>query len=339
VALTTCQQFTQDSHVFAVLGVFAPTQPDAQLCLTKQNQTILIGHELQQATIAQSPPGLLLTPDITDERRVNVLMSLLRQQGTLTGHKVGILADQNSQAPVASVVKPALQSMGIQQGTEGILTIVNSDTSAAQTLLDSFIERWKSEKVDTLFLAGLNVSSKQFVEKIRTDMPNVILLTDGESGSFDAAQGEVAVHKTPNPYEGIISANGPADEDVWNMPSTQVCAKIYETASGTTVLGPNEVKPGPDGISVQTYQAVEDFCSELSMFQQIATKAGPDLTNTTWTAAANGFGSITLPGSTYASIHTGKYDASDGFRLVSFDSSIPPQGDWKGLSQILNAAS
>jgi hypothetical protein len=123
------------------------------------------------------------------------------------------------------------------------------------------------------------------------------------------------------------------------MPSTQVCAKIYETASGTTVLGPNEVKPGPDGISVQTYQAVEDFCSELSMFQQIATKAGPDLTNTTWTAAANGFGSITLPGSTYASIHTGKYDASDGFRLVSFDSSIPPQGDWKGLSQILNAAS
>lgn len=339
VALDACQYFTQDAKVFAVLGVFAPTAPDAQLCLSRDHQTILIGHELQQATITQALPALLLTPDVTDERRVSVLMSLLKQQGTLTGHKVGILADQDSQKPVGSVVKPALQSMGIQQGTEGILTISGTDTSAAQTQLDSFIERWKSENVDVLFLAGLNVTSKQFVEKIRAAMPNVLLLADGESGTHDAAQGEVTAHKNPNPYEGIISANGPPDEDVWTTASVQTCAKIYEAASGTTVLGPNDVKPGPDGHTVQTYQAVEDFCGELDMFKQIATKAGANLTNDTWTAAVNGFGSIHLVGSTYASLHQGKYDASDGFRLVSFDSTIPPQGDWKGLSPILNAAS
>jgi ABC-type branched-subunit amino acid transport system substrate-binding protein len=339
VALDACQSLTQDAKVFAVLGVFAPTSPAAQLCLSRDHQTILIGHELQQATISQAPPGLLLTPDITDERRVNVLMSLLKQQGTLTGHKVGILADQDSQVPVGSVVKPALQSMGIQQGTEGVLTISGTDTSAAQTQLDSFIERWKSENVDTLFLAGLNVVSKQFVEKIRAQMPKVLLLADGESAAHDAAQGEVTGHKNPNPYEGIISANGPPDEDVWNTASVQNCAKIYEAASGQTVLGPNEVKPGPDGHTAQTYQAVEDFCGELDMFKQIAVKAGADLTNTTWTAAVNGFGPIQLVGSTYASLHQGKYDASDGFRLVSFDSTIPPQGEWKGLSSILNAAS
>ena len=52
----------------------------------------------------------------------------------------------------------------------------------------------------------------------------------------------------------------------------------------------------------------------------------------------NSLGSIPVIGSVYASLHTGKYDADDGFRLVTFDSTIPPQGDWKGLSPILNAA-
>jgi ABC-type branched-subunit amino acid transport system substrate-binding protein len=340
VALDTCTSFTQDAKVFAVVGVFAPTSPDAQLCLSRDHQTILIGHELHQATIDEAPPGLLITPDITAERLVNVLVNLLKKQGTLTGKKVAILADQDTKGPADTVVKPAFVSLGLQQGSEAVLTITGTtDTSASQAQLDSFIEKWKGEGVQALFLTGLNVSAKQFVEKIKAAMPGVLLMTDGESGAHDAAQGEVTAHKTPNPYEGILTAAGLSGPETFQLPATQHCVQIYQAAGGPTVIGPADVKPGPDGKTAQIYQAVEDFCQELNMFKQIAEKAGPNLTNTTWTTAVDTFGKINLGGSGFASLTKGKYDADDGFRLVTFDSTIPPQGDWKPLTALLDASS
>jgi hypothetical protein len=74
------------------------------------------------------------------------------------------------------------------------------------------------------------------------------------------------------------------------------------------------------------------------MFTQIAERAGPDLTNSTWTQAADNFGEIQLPETVYGSIHTGKYDADDGFRLVAFDSTIGSKGDFRALSPIEDAS-
>ncbi|HWW52989.1 MAG TPA: hypothetical protein VNY84_04440, partial [Acidimicrobiales bacterium] len=89
----------------------------------------------------------------------------------------------------------------------------------------------------------------------------------------------------------------------------------------------------------QIYQAVEDFCQEINMFKDIAVKAGPNLTNATWSSAVDNFGKINLTGVEFASLGHGKFDADDGFRLVSFDSTIPPQGDWKPLTQLQDASS
>jgi phosphotransferase system HPr-like phosphotransfer protein len=339
VALATCSSFTDDAQAFAVVGVFAPTSPDAQLCVSRDHQTILIDHELLQSTITLAPPGLLISTDITAERRVDVLMNLLKKQGNLTGKKVAILADQDSKASADKVITPGLTSLGVRQGSTAVLTISGTDTSAAQAQLDSFIEKWKSEGVQALFLAGLNVSNKQFVEKIKAAMPNLLLLADGESGAHDSAQGEVTSHKTPNPYEGLLTPFGLAPDDVWNLPSVQKWAKIYEAASGQTVLPPSQVKPGADGKSAQVYQSVEDFAEEIDMFQQIAEKSGPNPTNTTWASAVDGFGKINVVGEAFASIGKGKYDADNGFRLGAFDSTIPPQGDWKALSPLVDASS
>jgi len=40
----------------------------------------------------------------------------------------------------------------------------------------------------------------------------------------------------------------------------------------------------------------------------------------------------------YGSIHAGKYDADDTFALVAYDSSIPPQGDWKYLTDVTDVS-
>ena len=47
----------------------------------------------------------------------------------------------------------------------------------------------------------------------------------------------------------------------------------------------------------------------------------------------NNFGHIANRGTgPYSSLGTGKYDADDNFRLVQFDSSLPPDGNWKAIT-------
>jgi len=337
--LAICTALTQDEKVFAVLGVFIDFSGDSQLCLTRDHQTIHIGHELKQQWISEAPPGLLLTPDITAERRVNVVMNLIKQKGTLAGKKVAILADPDSKASADSVIKTGLTGLGLQQGSEAVINVGGStDTSQAQAQLDSFIEKWKGEGVNALFMAGANVSSKQFVEKIKKAFPNMLLLTDFPSGVHEAAQDEVKAKKNPNPYEGAITAEGETSSEHYKSPAVKKCVATWEKASGTTVVGPDDLKPGPDGKRAEIYIAVEDFCGELAMFKTIAEKAGANLTNATWVDTVNKFGSISLVSTNIASLHTGKYDADDAFRLEAFDSSIAPNGDWKPLTELADAS-
>jgi len=224
--------------VFAVLGRFYDSTGDANLCLAHDHQTIQIGHELSQQWISQAPPALMMSPEITAERRATVLLNLLRAHGTLTGKKVATLTDVDTESSVATVIKPALDRMGVAQGSAAVLTIVGSDTSTAQAQLDSYIEKWKGEGVDAIVLAGQFVPAKQFVEKIRAAMPNVLLLTDSESSAAGGGQDETSSGRKPNPYDGMLTAAGLTDEEVWQSPGLQRCVKTYETGSGQQVVGP-----------------------------------------------------------------------------------------------------
>jgi hypothetical protein len=339
-ALQVCTALTEDAKVFAVLGVFIDFSGDAQLCLARDHETIHIGHELKRAWIDEAPPGLLLTPDITAERRIEVLMNLVRREKFLDGKKVAVLADQENKPTVERVVEPALDDAGLAKGSTAVLTVTGTDTSAAQAQLDSFIEKWKGEGVDALVMVGLTVSSKQFVEKIKAAMPALQLLTDSPSGVGGAAQDAVAAGQRPNPYEGVVTADGPSDSERWKNKSAllQRCVDTYEKATGERVVGPDALKPGPDGKRAEIYIAVTDFCNELTMFKTIAEKVGTNLTNAAWTKAVDSFGPIKLVSADIASLRKGKYDAEDGFRLAAFDSSIGSKGDWKPLTAIEDAS-
>ena len=96
-ALTECTQFTEDDHVFAVIGTFVDFSGDAQTCLAKDHNTPLMTFQLSQAIMNQSPPGMIIEPGFVPERVDGVLMSLLDKQGTLTGKKVAILGEQDTQ--------------------------------------------------------------------------------------------------------------------------------------------------------------------------------------------------------------------------------------------------
>ncbi len=335
--LAVCTKFTDDDKVFAVIGTFVDFSGDAQTCVAKQHKRVLMTFNLTQQIIDKSPRGLMIYPGSTNERTVKVLLQLLKKNHTLAGKKVAVLGGSAEAATVNQTIVPGLKKLGIKLGSTATLSINGTaDTTAAQAQLDSFVEKWKGQHVNSIFLSGDEVSSKDFVTKIRSAMPNVQLIVD-TTDARGPARDEVQAGVKPNPYEGILSAGGPTAAEYAKSANWKYCSAIYKKYTGKVAPEPTQVVKGPGGKTLDTYGAINDACQILTMFHDIGAKIGKNLDNPSWIKTVNSYGPITNRGSgQYSSLHTGKYDVSDDFRLEAFDSSIPTGGDWKALTPVQN---
>ena len=332
-ASAMCTQFTEDDKVFALMGTFVDFTGVAHQCVTGQHHTILMTFLVDKAWMDKAPAALLISPDIAKERRVQVILTLLGREKTLEGKKVAVLGETVTKPTVDSTLTPGLKKLGVATGTAAVLAISGSDTTQAQLQLDSFIERWKSEGVDAIFMTGQQVSSKQFVEKIRKAMPKVVLIADnGEVNGY--GQDYVVHHITPNPYEGIIGADGETGAQHDKGANWKTCAAIYEKHFHKPAPVWDTIIPGPGGKTIDVYNTIEDACTLTVLFHDIADKAGPTLNNDSWANAVANYGQIRVMDSKYGSLHTGKYDADNTFRLVEFDSSIGAKGDWREITPV-----
>jgi hypothetical protein len=337
-ALTLCTQFTEDDHVFAVMANFEDFSGDAQTCVAKNHNTPLLTFDLTRAIMSQSPGGLIIFPGANAERVDSILISLLQRQHLLVGRKLGILGQINGQTVVTGTIEPGLRKIGASLGSTAILDITGTDTSAAQSQLDSFIEKWKTEKVDTLFVSGLEVADKQFIEKVRHQIPNVQLIVDTNT-DLNYAQEERTANVHPNPYEGMITASGPAAPEYNKSANWAYCAGIYQKQTGQVAPDGQTVIKGPNGKTIDLYGSIDDACQLVSLFHDIAARVGPNLTVSNWIHTVNTYGPITnRGGGPYASLHTGHYDIDDSFRLEAYDSSLGGKGDWKSLTPLENVS-
>jgi hypothetical protein len=237
------------------------------------------------------------------------------------------------------VILPGLNSLGVKTVTPAYLTVSGSDTTAAQGQLDSFIERWKSENVNALYVTGEDVASQQFMEKVSTEMPGVTLMTDvGDMLTFGKEETNKGVK--PNPYDGILIANGFTPHDYDQSANWKYCAAIYQKYTGKVAPDAETKVPGPNGKTLDTNGSINDACQSLSLFHDIAARVGKNLNADNWVGTVDRFGSIAnRGGGPYASLTKGKYDFEDTFQLQEFDSTIPPQGNWKSLTPYENISS
>jgi ABC-type branched-subunit amino acid transport system substrate-binding protein len=336
-----CTHFTDDDKVFAVLGNLSDAAQDTAIhtCIAKTHKTPVVTFQVTQAMLDQVPPGMLIFPGTTPERSSAVLFELLQKQGVLQGKKLAVLAQQTSQVSVKSVVLPAIKKTGVATGTTAYLTINGPDTTAAQAQLDSFIERWKSEGVNALFITGQDTISKQFVEKVTKQMPGVTLLTD-ISDALSQGQDETKAGLNPNPYQGMYLAGGYGAADYAKSANWKYCADIYQAAMGKVAPGPLavlKVNVGGKELTDQTYNTINDACQMISTFAEIVSKMGQYVNVPNWVATVNSYGPIVnRGGGPYASLRQGKYDDDDTFQLQQFDSALPPNGNWKALTPYEN---
>jgi ABC-type branched-subunit amino acid transport system substrate-binding protein len=336
-----CTHFTDDDKVFAVLGNLSDAAQDSAIhtCIAKQKKTPVITFDVTKAMIDQVPPAMLIFPGTTPERSSGVLFELLEKKHLLKGKKLAVLAEQTSQVSVKSAVLPAIQKTGVATGTTAYLTINGADTTAAQSQLDSFIQRWKSEGVNAIFVTGEDTVAKQFVEKVTKQMPGVMLLTD-TGDALAQGQDETKAGMDPNPYQGMYLAGGYAAADYAKSENWKYCSGIYKAATGKEPPGPltvRKVKVGGKEYTDETYNTINDACQMISTFAEIVAKMGQYVNVPNWVAAVNSYGPIVnRGGGPYASLSQGKYDDDDTFQLQKFDSALPPNGNWKPLTPYEN---
>jgi Periplasmic binding protein len=332
-AQAACTAFTEDDKVFAVVGLIYDTSGAAQTCVAKTHKTPMITYLINQATIDKSPPGLMLLAGTTLDRSDTVMGKLLKDNNTLQGKKIAILSSSVSRKQVTQSLEPALKSLGIPMGSTALLNIgTTGDTTAAQTQLDSVIDGWKSEGVTAVFASGDEVVAKQFIEKLRSQMPNVQLVSETYTALLAAQEEKIK----PNPYEGMINIFGQTRAEYEKSENWKYCADIYTAQTGIEAPSPTAtIKQGQN--TIDKYSSVNDPCTLLTLFKTIADKVGKPLNIANWTNAVNNLGSFNAPGNgPFASLKTDKYDMDDTFRLVQFDSSIGTTGDYKSLTDIVN---
>ena len=259
-------------------------------------------------------------------------MSLVKSHHILDDKLVAVLTETNATARVKAVVDPTLAAIGDPQGSEAVLSITGADTASAQTQLASFIEKWKTEHVNALILVGAAASSKQFINEVKAAIPAMQLVADTTSVE-GGGQDDVKAHIVPNPYDGIITAEGRIRLEHSKTKNFRSCNDIYEHATGRAIPLPNVVVKLSNGKQNNIYGNAEDACSFVTMFQDIATRVGKDLNIANWSATVNNFGSIRVMNTDWASLHAGKYDADDTYGLVQFDPGIKPIGEWRHITR------
>ena len=216
------------------------------------------------------------------------------------------------------------------------MSISGADTTAAQAQLDSFIEKWKTEHVNALILVGAAASSKQFVEKVKAEIPDMQLVADTTSVE-DGGQYDVKAGIKPNPYDGIITAEGRIGLEHSKTKNYTYCKQIFEKQTGITIPLPNDRGEAPERPSATTSTATPrtraptSRCSRTSPTRSArtsTTRTGPTPSTTSVRSR--------VMNTDFASLHTGKYDADDTYGLVAFDPSIKPYGDWRHVTPTEN---
>jgi len=156
-AESECAAFTQDDHVFAVVGeVIADNQAD---CYARANTPFLAQTaSLVDHTTYDRHPGLVYQPFMISAERQGVWIdSLFTQKYFAAGAKVGLLEMDNSvyHRFADTVIKPRLAAHGIQLADEFAFTVPDSAAGAGSLFAqaNNAVLRFRAENITHVILS------------------------------------------------------------------------------------------------------------------------------------------------------------------------------------------
>lgn len=304
-------------------GFLGPAEP-ANTCIVGQQETVLAGGVQSEDRLGEArAPWIADRPLRT--RQTEILFNLLQGEGKLDGTKVAVVTSVDAQ----DVRQDVIDTMGEFDVTP--VSDIQSDAAVGDITAEdnawaTYAERIRTDGADTVLLVGnvsagiRNIASQGLdVETWVLDSETLVQL--GSSVDVEDAR-------------GTLTAATLTGQDLWDDQTTKECRDTYVAANpDVEIIEPEDLKEGDE----RTTQGIITSCRFLSLFTQVAEKAGPNLTNASFAQAAAEIGGFSLPGEEFSSLGPDKFDANDSWRLASFNPDLGENGDYDALTDITDA--
>lgn len=314
-ALAACSRLTEDVETFAILAGFVGPVEDAVTCITGTNNTILVGGRQSEERLAQSTAPWVET-NSSRARRLEVLYDLLEENGNLTpDSKIAIVSGLDTQAEGEQAAQ-LLRDRGIEPVVELNNDAAEGDIPSQDSTWAVLAERIASDGADTVLLVGATTGGIRGISVNDLDVETWVLDNDALANLGESVSGEDA--------NGVITATGLTEDQQWEEPSVRPCEDVVAAAVPEAEF---KLPSAHAEDEEKWWQSTLAYCRYLTLFEIIATAAGPELTPESFLEAANNMGSFELPGIPFASLGEGKYDASDTFVLAEWQAG---EGDDRG---------
>ena len=166
--------------------------------------------------------------------------------------------------------------------------------TAASTQLQSFVERWKTEGVDTIFLSGLQVSAQQFVPQPREGDAGRAAHRRQQHRRAQYGQNLQKAGTRPEPVRGDHRDRGLEREATTTRARTgRRAPRSTRRRSTRPRRTRRRVIPGPRGHTLDISGSITDACTELTMFHDIGEQRRASTSTTpTGSNAVNNYGKI-----------------------------------------------
>ena len=326
--LAACIKLTEDDKVFAVLGGM---RGDANFCVSEQHETIHLGSQVNaRGELLERARAPIASFRIEGTIREEAFIAELARRGWFDGATaVGVHFDGSDTADqLGDVAESAMADAGVEIAiTMNIDDLVlDEDTMESQT--EIMQEQVANAEIDRMVIFGAAATG---------------LITYGELGfplaAVDSTNFTTAISSGIDPaaLDGTISsavrlnlATDPVDAQ------TQQCLDDVAAALPDTRFE----RPGPgvensdDDPNYWSYTVLA--CRDLSLFVQIATAAGVELTNDSFLAGLESLTEISLPEIPFVSFGPGKYNGNDTLRLVEFDGDADEDGEIVALGDAVD---
>jgi hypothetical protein len=303
-AETACTELTEDIEAFAVLNGFSgPLTEPVNSCIYDLHETVLIGPIPQ----TPDPSGLWITGEMALDRRNGAAITAMDEASLFDDlGPILVVGAGPEEQPLVDGFVADLAEVGVE--STGVVAATAGDEIATIAEVEIFVEAAETAGISTVALLGEGEHRNQAFFRIRPEwtyiMANGDRITDWQAIPPKDLQPETRVISNNNGPEVPIT-----DEDYLR------CIDIIEAATGIEIKPTSELEDGEPNY----WSGAVGACRNLLLFEQIATAAGPELTNDSWVAALDMVPDLVVPGFVYSSFSRDKVDARDSLVLVEYD--------------------
>ena len=300
-----CLELASDIETFAIIGGFLGPAEISNTCITATANTILIGGRQTTEGLAESTAPWLEFGTMK-ERRMDVYLSLLDQEGLLEGRTFALVGGMDGPYETA---KELITGMGIDLALDAFNDVTVGDTEAEDARWDVLVENVRSSGADTIFLVGGERAGIRNLSYAGIDIDMYVM----NSETYTSLSASV----TPEMADGGITLTGMTPEEQWETEGTQACAAAFREANpDIETSNPTDWVEGE-----KWYTGITNYCNWVAVLVAVLEAAGPNPTHESFLAGVESMTQFYSPSSPYSSFGPGKYDASDSFRLSVFDGS------------------